>query len=141
MILIKKTASQAPNTRPNRDAARLLLSQGMTSTLRPMTRMVIKCSRCRKSATVNVQHSSGPAYRAERDAIALGLRARGFKAVEMVHHADHSAILCCGKSVSYTRIAARLEPSHACDDLCRKATGATCVCACGGANHGAAHAI
>jgi hypothetical protein len=38
MILIKKTASQAPNTRPNRDAASLLLSGRLTSTISLMAR-------------------------------------------------------------------------------------------------------
>lgn len=101
------------------------------------TRYVIRCTRCRKSATATLEHSEGAAYRAERDALARGLTARGFRAVEVVHHANHSPLLCCGKGVIFTRIVGRVEPSHVCDGLCRRATGATCRCACGGANHGA----
>ena len=44
---------------------------------------------------------------------------------------------CRGTRVAYHRVVSALHPEVPCDDRCRNAVGAVCVCSCGGANHGA----
>jgi len=45
---------------------------------------------------------------------------------------------CCGQRHSLKRINGRTT-DHECDARCMAATGHSCECSCGGANHGAAH--
>lgn len=45
----------------------------------------------------------------------------------------------CGTRVAARKIRGR-KTDHKCDAKCESATGHSCECACGGANHGRAHA-
>lgn len=46
----------------------------------------------------------------------------------------------CGSRMYAKRVMGKLKPDHKCDAQCLSATGHSCECACGGKNHGAAHA-
>jgi len=46
----------------------------------------------------------------------------------------------CGRSNAARPVAGRYVAEKACDGRCMAATGHDCECACGGKNHGAAHA-
>jgi hypothetical protein len=48
-----------------------------------------------------------------------------------------SAPCWCGRTAIFQRVVGALS-STKCDARCTSATGHVCVCACGGANHGAA---
>jgi hypothetical protein len=101
-------------------------------------RYVIRCAVCREHATVTLSAYGDDAVRAERAALAAALTARGFRAVELV--GPFAAPFCCSRRLSMRRVEGTIT-GDACDDLCRKATGATCRCACGGSNHGAQHEL
>lgn len=46
----------------------------------------------------------------------------------------------CGAARVALPVVGKLNPSKKCSDKCQAATGHDCECACGGKNHGAAHA-
>lgn len=46
----------------------------------------------------------------------------------------------CRAWVLGRRVSGKVVPDKTCDKRCQRATGHDCECACGGANHGAAHA-
>lgn len=51
---------------------------------------------------------------------------------------DRAAALCpaCNQWRYVSMIRARLAPDVKCSGICRSATGPSCSCSCGGANHG-----
>jgi hypothetical protein len=44
----------------------------------------------------------------------------------------------CGGALRFSTLKATLSPSTKCDHRCTRSKGATCICSCGGANHGTA---
>ena len=47
----------------------------------------------------------------------------------------------CAKTVTTRQVIGTLNPSKACNAKCMCATGPSCECACGGANHGAGNSF
>lgn len=45
----------------------------------------------------------------------------------------------CGQKVVLSAVEGRYKPEIACSAKCRNATGPSCDCSCGGANHGCNH--
>lgn len=62
----------------------------------------------------------------------------------MYFHADgkdhnRRAVCACGAVVAVRPVVGKHNASIKCDARCEHATGGSCECACGGANHGAGH--
>ena len=46
----------------------------------------------------------------------------------------------CSKTMTGVSVSGKVNAEKACSARCQSATGPSCECACGGENHGAAHA-
>ena len=58
------------------------------------------------------------------------------------HYCPLPSVACpgCGQKISGKPIEGRYKSDHPCDARCTGATGHSCECSCGGANHGMDHA-
>lgn len=82
---------------------------------------IARCKRCKSAKRVE------------------GFASKGYAGYGRYEWREHWPTLACGCGREYPmvqRIKATLSEKHKCDSRCTNAKGPTCVCSCGGANHG-----
>jgi hypothetical protein len=101
-----------------------------------------KCPQCSKATSV----TAGPSIRKQKiDGCTreIYLTDAGVEVVGYYLGSDQALIVpCrgCGKLRVAKKVYGVFKADKGCDGRCMAATGHTCECSCGGANHGASHA-
>jgi len=105
--------------------------------------LIGRCKGCRKGIRVEAVPGTvpevDPRFGSRRNALKFG------EAVELALHGCHWSgcfTVCagCGERFQLRRLLGKVVADKACGGRCMSATGPSCECACGGANHGANHA-
>ena len=94
-------------------------------------RFIGECEQCKSIKAVDI-----PAHKETRKS------GCGHAVTKVVQHnfPAHVVPACpsCGGRIHWQKLHGTHSKKHRCDDRCLAAKGPTCVCECGGANHGSA---